>query len=315
MRGRVGSLLEVGTGFHPELTGRENIFLNGAILGLSRAEINARFDEIVDFSGVERFLDTAVKHYSSGMYLRLAFGVAAHLEPEILIIDEVLAVGDAGFQSKCLGKMQSLAGSGRTVLFVSHNMSAVRALCERVLVLGDGMVEADTLDISHGISRYAGVKCFGSSWERPSDGSKPLPPLYFRKLSLSLRGEQPRLSLEITTELVSDSAHEPALLAFDITDSSSVPIMQAMPFSKPFVNPSTAPILMTTSIDLPPLVPGTYRVVAWVGAHYTSTYDYLLPPVLEFSVISSPDLSRSFPHSPDHGLVVPPSTVRFHETP
>ena len=127
--GRTGSLLEVGTGFHPELTGWENIYLNGAILGMKKAEIHRKFDEIVDFSGVERFIDTPVKHYSSGMYMRLAFAVAAHLEPEILIVDEVLAVGDVGFQEKCLGKMAAVAGSGRTVLFVSHNMSAISSLC------------------------------------------------------------------------------------------------------------------------------------------------------------------------------------------
>jgi lipopolysaccharide transport system ATP-binding protein len=141
--GRVASLLEVGTGFHPELTGRENIFLNGAILGMSRAEIKRKFDEIVDFAEVEKFLDTPVKRYSSGMYVRLAFAVAAHLEPEILIVDEVLAVGDAEFQKKCLGKMKDVAGGGRTVLFVSHNMAAVRALCERAIQLSRGRVIRD----------------------------------------------------------------------------------------------------------------------------------------------------------------------------
>jgi lipopolysaccharide transport system ATP-binding protein len=138
--GRVSSLLEVGTGFHPELTGRENIFLNGAILGMHRAEIVRKFDEIVAFAEVERFLDTPVKHYSSGMFVRLAFAVAAHLEPEILLVDEVLAVGDAGFQKKCLGKMGDVAREGRTVLFVSHNMSAVLRLCDRVIHLDGGQV-------------------------------------------------------------------------------------------------------------------------------------------------------------------------------
>ncbi|MCX6854129.1 MAG: polysaccharide ABC transporter ATP-binding protein [Verrucomicrobia bacterium] len=140
LRGRIASLLEVGTGFHPELSGRENIFLNGAILGMSRAEIKAKFDEIVDFAEVERFLDTPVKRYSSGMYVRLAFAVAAHLEPEILIIDEVLAVGDVGFQRKCLGKMKSVAASGRTVLFVSHNLGALNTLTERAILLESGTI-------------------------------------------------------------------------------------------------------------------------------------------------------------------------------
>lgn len=145
VKGRIASLLEVGTGFHPELTGRENIFLNGAILGMTKAEIKKKFDEIVDFSGVEQFLDTPVKRYSSGMYVRLAFAVAAHLEPEILIVDEVLAVGDAEFQKKCLGKMKDVAGHGRTVLFVSHNMTAVQSLCRRALMMAGGEVIADDL--------------------------------------------------------------------------------------------------------------------------------------------------------------------------
>ena len=143
IRGRVGSLLEVGTGFHPELTGRENIFLNGAILGMTRAEIKRKFDEIVAFAEVEKFIDTPVKWYSSGMHVRLAFAVAAHLEPEILLVDEVLAVGDAQFQKKCMGKMSDVArGEGRTILFVSHNMAAVEALCSRCVLLSAGRVAA-----------------------------------------------------------------------------------------------------------------------------------------------------------------------------
>jgi lipopolysaccharide transport system ATP-binding protein len=143
INGRIASLLEVGTGFHLELTGRENIFLNGAILGMSRAEIVRKFDEIVEFSEIEEFLDTPVKRYSSGMYVRLAFAVAAHLDPEILIVDEVLAVGDASFQKKCLGKMGKFAESGRTVLFVSHNLEAVRTLCQRALWMKDGHLHRD----------------------------------------------------------------------------------------------------------------------------------------------------------------------------
>ena len=140
IRGRVGSLLEVGTGFHPELTGRENIYLNGAILGMKKAEIEGKFDQIVDFAEIDKFIDTPVKHYSSGMYVRLAFAVAAHLEPEILLVDEVLAVGDAAFQKKCLGKMESVAKQGRTVLFVSHNMVAIQNLCSTVVLLDAGEV-------------------------------------------------------------------------------------------------------------------------------------------------------------------------------
>ena len=140
IKGRVASLLEVGTGFHPELSGRENVYLNGSILGMSRAEIKAKFEEIVAFAEVEKFLDTPVKRYSSGMYVRLAFAIAAHLEPEILVVDEVLAVGDVEFQKKCLGKMHDVATGGRTVLFVSHNMAAVRQLTTRGLVLGKGQI-------------------------------------------------------------------------------------------------------------------------------------------------------------------------------
>ena len=152
--GRVGSLLEVGTGFHPDLSGRENIYLNGAILGMRQVEINRRFDEIVDFSGVERFLDMPIKRYSSGMKIRLAFAVAAHLDPEVLIVDEVLAVGDEEFQKKCIGKIQDVhQQQGRTVLFVSHNMAAVQAMCGRIIVMADGEVAYDG-DVQEGVQYY-----------------------------------------------------------------------------------------------------------------------------------------------------------------
>ena len=153
IRGRVASLLEVGTGFHPELSGRENIFLNGAILGMKREEIKKKFDEIVDFAEVEKFLDTPVKRYSSGMYVRLAFAVAAHLEPEILMVDEVLAVGDAEFQKKCIGKMNDVSKAGRTILFVSHNMGAIEQLCSRTIVLRKGEKVFDG-DVQEGINIY-----------------------------------------------------------------------------------------------------------------------------------------------------------------
>lgn len=153
IRGRIGSLLEVGTGFHPELTGRENIFLNGAILGMSRREIQRKFDEIVAFSEIEQFIDTPVKHYSSGMMMRLAFAVAAHLEPEILLIDEVLAVGDTAFQKKCMGKMDEVSREGRTILFVSHNMAAVRSMCKRGIVLSHGEMIFDG-DVGTAIHHY-----------------------------------------------------------------------------------------------------------------------------------------------------------------
>ncbi|MDA8238925.1 MAG: polysaccharide ABC transporter ATP-binding protein [Nitrospiraceae bacterium] len=170
--GRVGSLLEVGTGFHPELTGRENIFMNGAILGMKRAEIKNRFDEIVGFAEVEKFVDTPVKHYSSGMYVRLAFAVAAHLEPEVLLVDEVLAVGDTAFQKKCLGKIGEVARGGRTVLFVSHNMASVKALCGRAILLEGGRVvmEGDAVSVVDRYLQDAGTKVTSYSM---AAGKKP----------------------------------------------------------------------------------------------------------------------------------------------
>lgn len=169
LRGRVASLLEVGTGFHPELTGRENIYLNGAILGMAKVEIKRKFDEIVEFAEVEKFLDTPVKHYSSGMYMRLAFAVAAHLEPEILVVDEVLAVGDSQFQKKCLGKIGEVTRQGRTVLFVSHNMGAITNLCGRGIVLRKGHVDFDG-SASQAVQRYLGeglVQAHGGTGEAP----------------------------------------------------------------------------------------------------------------------------------------------------
>jgi lipopolysaccharide transport system ATP-binding protein len=165
IRGRMASLLEVGTGFHPELTGRENIYLNGSILGMHKVEIDAKFDEIVEFSGIGKFLDTPVKRYSSGMYVRLAFSIAAHLDPEIMIVDEVLAVGDVGFQRKCLGKMAEASANNRTIFFVSHNLAAVETLCNRAIVLRDGMV-VFTGDAKDAIDYYlhnAAVEDFSSA--------------------------------------------------------------------------------------------------------------------------------------------------------
>ena len=162
IQGRIASLLEVGTGFHPELTGRENIYLNGAILGMTKAEISKKFDEIVDFAGVERFLDTPVKRFSSGMHVRLAFAVAAHLEPEILLVDEVLAVGDAEFQKKCLGKMKDVGSEGRTVLLVSHNMTAMSSLCSKIVVLNNGSVDFIG-PTDEGITRYLSISGKGDT--------------------------------------------------------------------------------------------------------------------------------------------------------
>ena len=191
--GRVASLLEVGTGFHPELTGRENIFLNGAILGMSKVEIKRKFDEIVAFAEIEKFLDTPVKRYSSGMYVRLAFTVAAHLEPEILIVDEVLAVGDSEFQRKCIGKMRDVAGHGRTVLFVSHNMFAVQALCARGILLAGGRVRADG-PVAAVVDQYLAAHA-PASFSGGVDGDSP------RILSVNLLTAAPKTNVSIDIEV------------------------------------------------------------------------------------------------------------------
>ena len=182
LSGRVGSLLEVGTGFHPELTGRENTYLNGAILGMSHQEIRAKFDEIVAFSEIERFIDTPVKRYSSGMYMRLAFSVAAYLEPETLLVDEVLAVGDSEFQKKCLGKMSDVAKDGRTVLFVSHNMSAIVRLCKRALVFDQGQIITDG-EVSDAIAHYLSTANLNGEFVRDPD-LKPNSPLTIERVAL-----------------------------------------------------------------------------------------------------------------------------------
>jgi lipopolysaccharide transport system ATP-binding protein len=191
IRGRVASLLDVGTGFHPELTGQENIYLNGAILGMTRAEIRRKFDEIVAFAEVEKFLDTPVKRYSSGMYVRLAFAVAAHLEPEILMVDEILAVGDAAFQKKCLGKMGDVARGGRTVLFVTHNMHAVEKLCHRVVCLKRGRLAGVHEDVREGIVSYfneGGEGTTGNVW---SNGSGEVDNDYFVPERLEVSSASP----------------------------------------------------------------------------------------------------------------------------
>ncbi len=196
--GRVASLLEVGTGFHPELTGRENIFLNGAILGMTRVEIMRKFDEIVAFSEVEKFLDTPVKRYSSGMYVRLAFAVAAHLEPEILIVDEVLAVGDAEFQKKCLGKMKDVAGHGRTVLFVSHSMAAITQLCSKSVNLDAGKVTF-TGPVEQGVSKYLNIENRDAIWKVDTlhEDLRKIKKVFFTNVKLLNSDNRPSVDLDV----------------------------------------------------------------------------------------------------------------------
>ena len=206
INGRVGSLLEVGTGFHPELTGRENIFLNGAILGMTRAEIAKKFDQIVEFSGIEKFLDTPVKYYSSGMYVRLAFSVAAHMEPDILIVDEVLAVGDAEFQKKCLGKMEEVTKqNGRTILFVSHNMSAIEKLCNRCILLDSGNIikEGRSKDV---IDFYLNDKSNLSSEIIPKNKNGQLG--QFTKITILNKENKPNARIPISEPFYIDIEYE-----------------------------------------------------------------------------------------------------------
>ena len=219
LRGRVASLLEVGTGFHPELSGRENIFLNGAILGMTRSEVRRKFDEIVDFAEIERFLDTPVKRYSSGMYVRLAFAVAAHLEPEILVVDEVLAVGDAAFQKKCLGKMDEVSKGGRTVLFVSHNMGVVQQLCKSAIYLEQGKVRSIG-PVSETLKLYMSEGYTGTQFVRT--GPKRAVGIVDAEVNVVNTDDSPSLELRITVE--SDAAIEQCSLDVRFADHLGVPV-------------------------------------------------------------------------------------------
>jgi lipopolysaccharide transport system ATP-binding protein len=305
LRGRVASLLEVGTGFHPELTGRENIFLNGAILGMTKGEIRGKLDEIVDFADVDRFLDTPVKHYSSGMYVRLAFAVAAHLEPEILIVDEVLAVGDGNFQQKCMARMRAVAGGGRTVLFVSHNMSAVLSLCTRGLLLGNGSVVEDggTAEVVEAYRRASGSPA--EEIRRIDTGRTAV---FIRQLTCAVesRGDEEVLVLDAVLDGRRD--HRDAFVAFDIIAPHGGCLMQAVPTQDGFLRSQTGTHRLRCSIRLPPLIPGQYAVTMWVGSHYTETLD-TASECATFDIVQSPTPGRTFPHSPDPGFLVPRAQV------
>ena len=278
LRGRVASLLEVGTGFHPELSGRENIYLNGTILGMSRREIAVKFDEIVAFAEVEQFLDTPVKHYSTGMYMRLAFAVAAHLESEILVVDEVLAVGDAEFQRKCLGKMNSIATSGRTVLFVSHNLNAVEALCNRALVLDRGHLKEEGADVRGIISRYlgSGSGSMASRWvnDQPAFDHAVMRPLSFavvdaagHPLTAPVRNDAP-ISIEVAVDV---HRADPALnVGFALFDQSSHEVLWSLTTDAAEAQwPRLKPGLNTLRCRLPArlLNEGIYRVEMIASLH------------------------------------------------
>lgn len=305
-RGRIASLLEVGTGFHPELTGRENIFFNGSLLGMKRKEIETSFDEIVDFSGVEKFLDTPLKHYSSGMQLRLAFAVAAFLEPEILIIDEVLAVGDAEFQKKCLGKMEDVSKSGRTILFVSHNMAAVENLCKRGVLLDGGRIINEG-PINEVIERYqlSFGNLYSNEWQRSRETSSPV---YVDLVKLKLDGMQPNYKLEITCKIVSQTEHKDSFVAFDVSNSRGMTLFQALPHLEPFIKFSMEEQIITTEIELPPLIPDHYKISVWLGSHNTETLCWE-KEIVGFEITESPTKGRNFPHSHHNGFLVPHSRI------
>ena len=307
LHGRVASLLEVGTGFHPELTGRENIFLNGTILGMTRREIQSKFDEIVDFAGVEKFLDTPVKRYSSGMHVRLAFAVAAHLEPEILVVDEVLAVGDAEFQRKCLAKIKDVASGGRTVLFVSHNMSAIRNLCSRGLVLEKGQVSYFG-GTARALDHYTlNSDSENAVWHRGP--SPPKAPVTFDRIEISTVGKQPSIDLKCS---ITASTHKKAascFVAVDIWDNTLSPLMQALPSTTPFTSAEPGEHKIEVLISLPPLIPGHYFASFWIGPHFDNTFDQQ-KQILSFEVLDSPSQGRTVPHTSDHGFIVPESSYR-----
>jgi len=302
-RGNIASLLEVGTGFHPELNGRENIFLNGSILGMKRKEIQAKFDEIVDFSGTEKFLDTPLKHYSSGMQLRLAFSVAAFLEPEIMIIDEVLAVGDASFQKKCMGKMEDVSRSGRTILFVSHDLNAVSTLCKKAILLEGGKIKisGDTQDVVSSYLQSAGIS---STWVQKKDISTP----HFKSVDVKLKGEQPAHKLEISFEIQCTANMLPSFVAFDILDKMNTPLGQAIPVVEPFIRAGNEVRKYKVEIGLPAIIPGDYYLGVWMGPHYNETYDWQKECV-EFSIVDSPQKNRTFQHTANHGYFVPESKL------
>lgn len=311
IRGRVASLLEIGTGFHNELTGRENIFLNGAILGMAQKEIRKKFDEIVAFAEVERFLDTPVKRYSSGMHVRLAFSIAAHLEPEILVVDEVLAVGDAEFQKKCLGKMSDVAKSGRTILFVSHNHDAVRTLCTHGVVMRNGRASSK-MNAQDAVDSYTSDRRITSalSWRRPHQPAKS--GVYFDAIDVELRGSQPRLNLICTATIAAETASRRVFVAVGLLDKNSTPIMQALPRTEPFIGGKEGLSVVEIEIELPPLIPGTYQLDFWIGPHHTETSDYIREAIA-FEIINSPSAGRVYPHSDQHGCVVPQSTAVIRE--
>jgi lipopolysaccharide transport system ATP-binding protein len=276
IRGRIASLLEVGTGFHPELTGRENIFLNGTILGMTKEEVRRWFDEIVTFAEIEKFIDTPVKRYSSGMYVRLAFAVAAHMNPEILLVDEVLAVGDAQFQKKCLGKMDEVSRHGRTVLFVSHNMGVISRLCQRALLLDNGQLLADEAAssavqryLSIGASQRASTVDLTNFPDRTGDGTARITEACIRDMQGNVSGcfsSGDSITLEFAVQYMSESA--PYAHSIEVVNSDGVPIYHLWDLdSRSQDLPVGCNRLVKVTIQDVNLCPDRYHVTLWVGTH------------------------------------------------
>lgn len=292
VKGRIGSLLEVGTGFHPELTGRENVYLNGAILGMKKEEVTRKFDEIVSFAGVEKFIDTPVKRYSSGMYVRLAFAVAAHLDPEILIVDEVLAVGDAEFQKKCLGKMGDVAGEGRTVLFVSHNMGAIKTLCQHGLLLENGRIAFAGLAESavnmylSGLSKNASDP-FSKYSQRSGDG-----PVKFTGAQIRSKKGQPIQEIlagdetQLEFNYYSSSTERDAYVCVTIFTQMGVAITNLdMSLTNTRVGELSQQGRFICNISKLPLMPGKYHVAASI--YVNEQLSDLIENILVFDVVGS----------------------------
>lgn len=295
LRGRVASLLEVGTGFHPELTGRENVFLNGAILGMSRHEIRRKFDEIVAFAEVDEFLDTPVKRYSSGMYVRLAFAVAAHLEPDILIVDEVLSVGDAEFQRKCLGKMDAVSKDGRTVLLVSHDMRRLAALCHRAVLLNGGVVEGDgepQMVIDRYLAKHGLAAAVDLRQRRDLPGSGDA---RFQSIEL-LKDDRPcrsfmagdrfvqRLTIEVTRPIGR------AFISSTISTADGIPVYEYFNIDADCEwNATRGRYAFTIAVDRLNLYPGTYSIGLWIGDRNTYRVDYA-GEAISFDVVPAPSI-------------------------
>ncbi len=294
MKGRVASLLEVGTGFHPELTGRENIYLNGAILGMTRIEIKKKFDEIVDFAEIEKFLDTPVKRYSSGMYVRLAFAVAAHLEPEILLVDEVLAVGDAQFQKKCLGKMEDVSKEGRTVVFVSHNMGAISQLCSDGILLDQGeMVHQGA--VSHILKKYKLMSSGRASFLNKKEGKNKIS---FNNILLSNEDNNPCSifemgnSINISFGLAENIIFKNIEIGIQIINKRNIPVINLTATDSNIQYTATHKTKkLVVSFDNV-LYPGTYSINFWIGSlDITETFDYV-ENALFFDVINTKKITE-----------------------